>query len=924
MKNRIFKKIVALSLALLMLAGTGIGATLAGVDLLQSLSIKASAENPHNDIFYDEVKGLFFEVIGGRARILGSARDAVLASPCMDEGVYTLPNKVTNSLTGIEYYVFELADYALFNFRLDVTKLIIPDNFRALTIPESSFAGWDNLTEVQWDIHNATVLGPLFEWLCEWNFEDTPTIVENDENGDTITVGIAKNVFPVRDRYGSPIFNEDGTEVLVRFYSTEIHNGFTTDYYDMFCPFDDALNHLSPQTLTNINTVSLKDITLVSSYWFEIYKEGINFDDVSVGTYDLSFTDDYKPEGGDIQVNDIDWNYASFITGTKIDSATVSIGAESDPLRSPPVYTGAGLSNHGDEVPSPSNHIHDFEGWTGKVRGNAGKPSSIIDSGDSDGNSTGSWHENVTIALHKSPVKVLTLGSNVTKVPDYLCYDLEIETINLQNVKTIGDYSFVDCNALLSIDLSNVETINVGGFASCDGLTSLDFGKVKTIGEWGFAACDGFDELTISKDITEIGGGAFNYCDSLKTVIIESGNINIGQVTASSVTDHNRTYPKPGLDFGCRPSVIAEYTPFTECKLLTTLVFGKEAFNAPSNIGYNVTTLKKVIFLADDTPVAINDNAFKNCDSLDEIEVIDPEKWPAVAIGENNDSLKFDDIVISKHQHTFETKVVPATCSSEGYTVGICLCGMENGRSNTVPKLEHTLPETPNTTVTASCDSQGYDLYICKVCGEGVRKNIQSALGHNLTNTKTYPATCTEEGKTTSVCSRCNQEIVTDTIPALGHNFGEYKYNNDATKYSDGTETAKCTRCGYSKTRSAAGTKIVDPLENAIIKSESSATVDYRTKLTVTAYGTNIPAGYRLAVFNGDKLLATGDNNSVSYYAGEITSDTNFLIRVIDSNNNILETAPKRVAKVTVNNGFFARIVAFFRGLFGMLPEKTI
>ena len=193
-----------------------------------------------------------------------------------------------------------------------------------------------------------------------------------------------------------------------------------------------------------------------------------------------------------------------------------------------------------------------------------------------------------------------------------------------------------------------------------------------------------------------------------------------------------------------------------------------------------------------------------------------------------------------------------------------------------------------------------------------------------MTNTKTYPATCTEEGKTTSVCSRCNQEIVTDTIPALGHNFGEYKYNNDATKYSDGTETAKCTRCGYSKTRSAAGTKIVDPLENAIIKSESSATVDYRTKLTVTAYGTNIPAGYRLAVFNGDKLLATGDNASVSYYAGEMTSDTNFLIRVIDANNNIPDSAPKRVAKVTVNNGFFARIVAFFRGLFGMLPEKTI
>ncbi len=947
MKNSIFKKLVALSLAVLMLVGSGIGAAIAGIDLAGLVGIKASAENPHNDIFYDEEKGLFFEVIGGRATILGSAREAVLDSPCMDNGVYTLPNKVTDSLTGIDYFVFALADYALFNFRLDVTKLIIPDNFRALTIPESSFAGWDNLTEVQWDIHNATVLGPLFEWLCEWNF-GTPL----SESG-TPSNRIIKNVFPVRDEFGSPIFDATGTMVLVRFYSTEYHNGYTTSFYDMYIPFDDALNHYSPQTLTNVNTVSMKDITLVSGYWFEIHREGVTSLEVPVGIYNLGFIDDYEPDDPhNLQVEDVDWNYASFTAGSKLDIGTVAIGSDADPLRTVPVgvasYTGQGVephTNHASGVYNHENLNYCYDG--GSVRQNAGSPSSIIDSGDIDG-SKGSYHENTTIALHKSPVKVLTLGSNVKHVPDYLCYDLEIETINLQNVKSVGNYSFVDCNALSSVNLSNIEVIGDGGFASCDGLTTLDLSNVISVAPWAFAACDGFTEVTIPANLSELGGGAFSFCDNISRVRYEAADCKIH---VQDVGEHA---------FGCRPSLISSFSPFTECKLLTSIIFGPEVTVIPNGIAYNVTTLKSVTFLGDIE--TIQAYAFYNCDSLETVVMQNPDLWDSVVIeekDETNESISFDDIII--HSHTFTETVVPPTCEEDGYTAEICecgaispagkynivertghdyvettvsptctsegysykicsKCGSETEKYDITPVSDHSFGTSPKSVVNVSCNAEGYELYECSVCGATEKRNVQSALGHDYSDTRTYPASCTEAGRTVGVCSRCQDEKVLETIPALGHDYGEYIYNNDATETRDGTETARCSRCGATDTRTAPGTSYQGKLSNAVFNPGEEKTVEHRSKVVITSRAANVPDGFYLGITVNNKLVATGDNEEVTYTVDEITEDTTFYTYIYDASGKIATKNPHKTDVANVNTGFFAKIVSFFKGLFGMLP----
>lgn len=89
---------------------------------------------------------------------------------------------------------------------------------------------------------------------------------------------------------------------------------------------------------------------------------------------------------------------------------------------------------------------------------------------------------------------------------------------------------------------------------------------------------------------------------------------------------------------------------------------------------------------------------------------------------------------------------------------------------------------------------------------------------HTLEKENAVEPTCTAPGHAAYwVCTTCGayfaddkaaQEIDRDQyrIPATGHSFGSYSFNNDATAVLDGTETARCTRCAATHTRTKTGT----------------------------------------------------------------------------------------------------------------------
>ncbi len=147
----------------------------------------------------------------------------------------------------------------------------------------------------------------------------------------------------------------------------------------------------------------------------------------------------------------------------------------------------------------------------------------------------------------------------------------------------------------------------------------------------------------------------------------------------------------------------------------------------------------------------------------------------------------------------------------------------------------------------------------------------------------------------------------------------------EPTETKAGSVVKKCTSCDYKfvvSTTPALGPK--NPTANAVIKQITSTTVKYRSIVKITATATNVPKGYYVALYEGNKLVAKGDNKSASYTVSQIRENKVYTVKIIDAknitqkdgNNNLLESR----INIYVNSRFFTKLIAFFKALFGRLP----
>ncbi len=163
------------------------------------------------------------------------------------------------------------------------------------------------------------------------------------------------------------------------------------------------------------------------------------------------------------------------------------------------------------------------------------------------------------------PESISINGNNyaVTAIADsafYDCYSLNGALVIPNTVKTIGNYSFHDCqftsltlsNTLLSIGdgaFSNCyllngtltipeSVVNIGeyAFAGCSGFTgNLSIpNSITAINDYTFLGCYGFSSLTLPEFLTSIGEGAFKDCSGFtNTLTLPSSLTNIGEYAFS-------------------------------------------------------------------------------------------------------------------------------------------------------------------------------------------------------------------------------------------------------------------------------------------------------------------------------------------------------------------------------------------------------
>ena len=113
-------------------------------------------------------------------------------------------------------------------------------------------------------------------------------------------------------------------------------------------------------------------------------------------------------------------------------------------------------------------------------------------------------------------------------------------TYNIPNsVTTIEEYTFSDCDNLISVNIpDSVTTIGEGALCYCNSLTSVNIpNSVTSIRYYAFQGCTSLTSVTIGNNVKTIGDYAFDECTSLTSVYCKA--ITPPTLSYSNVFDNN-------------------------------------------------------------------------------------------------------------------------------------------------------------------------------------------------------------------------------------------------------------------------------------------------------------------------------------------------------------------------------------------------
>ncbi len=123
----------------------------------------------------------------------------------------------------------------------------------------------------------------------------------------------------------------------------------------------------------------------------------------------------------------------------------------------------------------------------------------------------------------------------------YTYHGPQVTSLDVSSAESIGEYAFAYCRDMVSIKLGDkIDEIKQYTFAGCTSLKTINLDKVKTIGdyafmegglekvampavetvgEYAFVSNRQLANVTLSEEKMTIGEGAFSYCDPLKDVV---------------------------------------------------------------------------------------------------------------------------------------------------------------------------------------------------------------------------------------------------------------------------------------------------------------------------------------------------------------------------------------------------------------------
>ena len=179
------------------------------------------------------------------------------------------------------------------------------------------------------------------------------------------------------------------------------------------------------------------------------------------------------------------------------------------------------------------------------------------------------------------------------------------------------------------------------------------------------------------------------------------------------------------------------------------------------------------------------------------------------------------DKVPAAHTFTAWQTTKEPTCEATGVRTEKCsICGALGTKTETIAKLtEHVWGawSTWSVVTAAKCEENGSEKRTrsCTLNAAVIDTETRDipAIGHTTPTgvwTSGNAATCTAASTRVEICARtgCTKIIASENKPALGHDFVNYQSDGNATCKADGTETATCSRCSVTDTRTKVGSQL--------------------------------------------------------------------------------------------------------------------
>ena len=189
-------------------------------------------------------------------------------------------------------------------------------------------------------------------------------------------------------------------------------------------------------------------------------------------------------------------------------------------------------------------------------------------------------YDNSILVSYLGDAISIIIPDNVTSINDYAFYECELTSVVIPNsVENIGEYAFWKCRELTSMKIGNsVTNIDSGAFGGCSGLVSVIIpDSVENIDEYAFSGCSGLTSIMIGNLVTSIGRGAFEGCSELINVTIGKNVTSIGDYAFSGCSGLTSvTIPDSVVSIG--------YRVFEKCSGLTSMTIGKSVTSIGSDM----------------------------------------------------------------------------------------------------------------------------------------------------------------------------------------------------------------------------------------------------------------------------------------------------------------------------------------------------